>query len=267
MGRAAAEGRWPTADGCRPETVAMTSQEWPLPIKPAFRREFVDFERGIRMGRLEPNERITQIVKARLAAKHAQPFLIDKWGRGRYWQWICWLPRANRDSKPVSGGYNFGCAKFFISLDRDDRTLVSGLQVERAEVRRGRGRADEVCLQDDWDWHRLAAGLRKGTPLAAELERLVAREGFTVHVGGTSDAQRTLRGKRWGGAAAVGRACRAVPHDHWGWFQAYYAIAEEELGAMSGADVIEAVLAIFDEVTPAMNLVMDRPFLREGMVR
>ena len=241
----------------------MTSRELPLPLKPAFKREFLDFEHGIRMGRLEPNERITQIVKARLVARHGQEFVIDKWGRGRYWQWLCWLPRANRDSKPRSSGYNFSCAKFFVSLDRDDRTLDSGLQVERALVRRGRGAADEVYLEDDWDWHRLVAGLRKGTPLAAELERLVGREGFTAHVGGTSDEARTFRGRRWGGVAAVGRTCRAVPDDHWGWFQAYYAIPEKELGAMSGADVIESVLAIFDEVTAAMNLVMDRPFLKE----
>jgi len=65
-----------------------------LPIRLAFRREFLDFERGIRMGGLEPNERITQIVKAALVSKYRQPFIIDKWGRGRFWRWICWLPRA-----------------------------------------------------------------------------------------------------------------------------------------------------------------------------
>ena len=79
----------------------------PLPVRPAFRREFLDFERGIRMGGLEPHERITQIVKARLVEKHGRDLVIDKWGRGRYWQWICWIVRENRDSKPASGGLSF----------------------------------------------------------------------------------------------------------------------------------------------------------------
>ena len=76
----------------------------PLPVRPAFKREFLDFERGIRMGGLEPHERITQIVKARLVEKHGRDLVIDKWGRGRFWQWICWIVRENRDSKPISGG-------------------------------------------------------------------------------------------------------------------------------------------------------------------
>jgi len=110
-----------------------------LPVRPAFKREFINPERGIRMGRLEPNERITQIVKAHLVARHNQPFVIDKWGRGRWWRWICWLPRANRDAKPISSGYNFSCAKFFLSVDAGDRCLQAGLQIERASVHPGRG--------------------------------------------------------------------------------------------------------------------------------
>ena len=34
--------------------------------------------------------------------------VTDRWGRGVYWQWICWLPRANRQAKPVSHDVNFG---------------------------------------------------------------------------------------------------------------------------------------------------------------
>ena len=56
------------------------------------------------MGGLAPNERITQIIKMYLKDRHDQPFLIDKWGRGVYWRWISWLPRANRDAKPLSSG-------------------------------------------------------------------------------------------------------------------------------------------------------------------
>ena len=91
----------PTIRGRAPEVGVSPEQgpnrvakEIPLGVRPAFKREFLDFERGIRMGGLEPNERITQIVKAHLVARHGQPFIIDKWGRGRFWRWICWLPRA-----------------------------------------------------------------------------------------------------------------------------------------------------------------------------
>jgi len=236
-------------------------RELPLPVRPAFRREFLDFERGIRMGGLEPNERITQIVKAALVSKYRQPFLIDKWGRGRFWRWICWLPRANRDAKPRSSAYNFSCAKFFLSLFPDEKELVAGLQVERAALRRGRGRADEVYLEDDWDWHHLLAGLRKGMPLEAELARLVGREGFTATAGPFSDMT-TFRGRRWGGAAAVRRACGRIPPAEWGGFQLYYPMREKEVRAMSGAEIVAAVLAIFDEVAPTMNLVMQEPYLR-----
>ena len=232
----------------------------PMNLTVAFRREFLDFERGIRMGGLEPNERITQIVKAHLVARHGQPFIIDKWGRGRFWRWICWLPRANRDSKPRSSGYNFSCAKFFLSLFPGEGELAAGLQIERAAVRRGRGRADEVYLEDDWDWHRVLAGLRKGMPLEVELKRLVGREGFVATAGPFSDMT-TFRGRRWGGVAAVRRACGRIPAVEWGGFQLYYPMREKEVRAMSGAEIVAAVLAIFGEIVPSMNLVMQDPCL------
>jgi len=235
----------------------------PLPVRPAFRREFLDFERGIRMGNLEPNERITQIIKHDLVGRHGRDFIIDKWGRGRFWQWICWVVRADRDAKPISSGYNFSCAKFYISLERDERHLAAGLQIERAALRTGRkrGAADEVYAEKDWDFYRLVKGLRKGTPLEKELRRLVTVEGFAAGIGGTFEGYKAFRGKRWGGVEAVRRAAAAVPDDAWGWFQLYYPIPEKELNAMDGSEIVATILAIFDEVTPTMNLVMAEPFL------
>jgi len=233
----------------------------PLPVRPAFKREFLDFERGIRMGNLEPHERITQIIKYHLMERHRQDFIIDKWGRGVYCQWICWVVRADREAKPISSGYNFSCAKFFISLDREDRSLQAGMQIERAYLRRGRGPVDEVYAEEDWDFYRLLKGLRKGSPLEKELRRLVEVEGFTAHVGGTASKEHAFRGRKWGGAAAIRRACEAVPDDAWGWFQLYYAIPEKELKEMDGSEIVAAILAIFNEVTPAMNRVMAGPFL------
>jgi hypothetical protein len=233
----------------------------PLPVRPAFKREFLDFENGIRMGGLEPQERITQIVKARLMEKYGQDLVIDKWGRGRFWQWICWIVRANRDSKPISGGLSFASAKFFISLERDDRTLDAGVQIERGRLRTGRGKPGEVYAAEDWDFYHLVKSLRKGTPLAEELDRLVRVEGFTVNVGGTWEASHTFRGKKWPGVAAVRRACEKVPPEAWGWFQACYPTPEKELVKMDGGEIVATILAIFDELAPLMNLVMDQPYL------
>ena len=65
-----------------------------------FRPEYLDFQRGIRVGHLEPHQRITQILKHTLQDRYQEDFVIDRWGRGVYWQWICFLPKANRIAKP-----------------------------------------------------------------------------------------------------------------------------------------------------------------------
>ena len=106
-----------------------------VPTGEAFRVAWIDFDHGIRVGNLEPHERITQILKFGLEQRYGTPFVTDRWGRGVFWQWICWLPRANREAKPVSSRVNFGCAKFFISADREASIFQSGLQIERGSVR------------------------------------------------------------------------------------------------------------------------------------
>src|ERR1017187_10710498 len=63
-----------------------------LPTGEAFRSEWIDFQRGIRVGNIEPHERITQILKFYLEQRYRTSFVTDRWGRGVYWQWICWLP-------------------------------------------------------------------------------------------------------------------------------------------------------------------------------
>jgi len=57
-----------------------------MPTGEAFRPEWIDFEHGIRVGNLEPHERITQILKFQLESRHRTPFVTDRWGRGVYWQ-------------------------------------------------------------------------------------------------------------------------------------------------------------------------------------
>jgi len=57
-----------------------------LPTGAAFRTEWIDFEKGIRVGNLEPHERITRILKFRLEEEYGTGFVTDRWGRGVYWQ-------------------------------------------------------------------------------------------------------------------------------------------------------------------------------------
>lgn len=43
---------------------------------------------------------------------------------------------------------------------------------------------------------------------------------------------------------------------YFGGYQLYYAMTEPEVRKTTGLDLFEAVIAVFDEVTPAMNLCM-----------
>ncbi len=99
------------------------------PVAIGFRPEFLDFRRGIRVGNLEENERITRILKLALESRYEQPFVTERWGRGVYWQWIGYLPRANRAAKPISGNVSFGCSKFFLMVDTDEQLFKCGMQV------------------------------------------------------------------------------------------------------------------------------------------
>src|ERR1035438_8973859 len=52
-----------------------------LGVAVGFRSEFLDFERGIHVGNLQDNERITRILKLALEARYGQPFVTERWGR------------------------------------------------------------------------------------------------------------------------------------------------------------------------------------------
>ena len=138
----------------------------------AFRPEYLDFRRGIRVGNLEDNERITRILKLALESRYAQPFVTERWGRGVYWQWIGYLPRANREAMPLSSRVSFGCSKFFLSVDTEEKLFKCGMQVERGYMKAPRDYR-ECQLQSDWDWHRLLRSLQPRSPMERELKRLV----------------------------------------------------------------------------------------------
>jgi len=219
-----------------------------------FRPEFLDFQRGIHVGNLEENERITRILKLALEARYGQPFVTERWGRGVYWQWISWLPRANRAAKPLSSHVSFGCAKYFISLHREEELFKCGLQLERGYLKGPRGYRD-WALRPDWDWNRLMAALKPRGPLEQELKRLL-REGFSLHAGTWDEESHSFSRRDFPGALRLRRLLEAAPKSQWAGFQLYYGMRESEVRAATGLDLVESMLAVFREVTPSMNLTM-----------
>lgn len=220
-----------------------------------FRPEYLDFARGIRVGNLEPHERITRILKAGLEARYGQEFVTERWGRGVFWQWIGFLNRANRSAKPKSSHVSFGCSKFFLTVDTDDRRFKCGMQVERGYVRAPREIRD-CRLASDWDWQRLVRALTPRSPLMRELKRLVDDE-FQVQAGSWSEPHTFNQEKALPGAARLRRMLDAAPPDEWCGFQVFFALDEDDVHAMNGRDLVETMFAIFDEVRPAMNECMD----------
>ena len=230
----------------------------PIPARlSGFRPEYLDFRRGIRVGNLEENERITRIIKRALEQRYRQPFLTEKWGRGVYWRWIAWLPLANRKAKPLSSHISFGCAKFFISLDPEERVFQCGMQVERGYIRPPAGR--QACrLQPDWDWHRLLAALKPRGRLEQQLRRLL-KEGFRIFAGSWEAYAGDYGAQDFPGAVILRRQLENAPKSHWAGFQLYYPMSENEVSQATGQDLVESMLAVFEETLPVMNRVMQVP--------
>lgn len=221
----------------------------------AFRPEFLDFDRGIRVGNLEDDERITRLLKCGLEHRFQQPFVTERWGRGVYWQWIGFLPRANRTAKPISSHVSFGCAKYFIGIDRGEKLFKCGLQVERGYLLAPK-QYPQWELRSDWDWNRLVGALRPGGPMLDELERLALREGFLIHVGNREEDPANFSRSNPPRTAGFRKVLTSAAGDRWAGLQVYYAMRKREVEQSTGLDLIESMLAIFAEVTPAMNLCM-----------
>jgi len=221
----------------------------------AFRPDYLDFRRGIHVGNLEDNERITRILKLALESGYAQPFVTERWGRGVYWQWIGYLPRANREAMPLSSHVSFGCSKFFISVDTEEKLFKCGMQVERGYVKAPR-EYPECRLQPDWDWRRLLRSLQPRGPMERELKRLVLREGFVLHGGSWETEPITFSRDNFPSMRKLRGLLAAAPAAHWAGFQLYYPMSEGEVRASTGVDLVESMLAVFREVTPTMNLCM-----------
>jgi len=227
------------------------------PTGEAFDAACIDFENGIRVGNLEPHERITRILKHHLETVHGVPFVTDRWGRGVFWQWICWVPRPNRDAKPVSSGANWGSAKFSITVDREAKVFEPGMTVERGyaagpESRKAWG------LKDDWDWHRMLRHCTTGGALDGELHRLLAAEGFAVSVTGSAGTTR-FDARTFTSALQVRNAAKKCPAREWAGVSVYYPMQEAEVRACSGYELVKAVEGVFAQLVPAMNLCLQVP--------
>ncbi len=220
-----------------------------------FRPEFLDFKRGIHVGNLEDNERITRLLKLELEYRYKQEFVTERWGRGVYWIWIGYLPRANRAAMPISSAVSFGCSKFFIMVDTEERVFKCGLQIERGYIKAPK--ESRYCeLRSDWDWNRLMGALRAGSAMEREVKRLVGREGFVLHAGGWGEGARDYTRANLPGVVEIRRMLSKAPADGWAGFQLYYPMKKKEVLGSTGVDLFESMLAIFNEVARAMNLCM-----------
>ena len=220
----------------------------------AFRPEYLDFEKGIRVGNLNENERITRILKLALEARYEKSFVTERYGRGVFWQWLGFLVRANRSAKPISSKVSFGCSKFYLTVDTDAQLFKCGFSVERGMIKPP-AEYPKIGLKKDWDWHRLLAALKPSSAMAKELKRLVSREGFVIEAGGWDDRE-PLGKSNFPSMAKLKRNLTQAPPEDWAGFQVYYPMSEKEVRRTSGVDLIESMMAIYEEVTPAMNLCM-----------
>ncbi|HTP87811.1 MAG TPA: hypothetical protein VMJ34_12725 [Bryobacteraceae bacterium] len=226
-----------------------------LDVPCAFRPEYLDFQRGIHVGNLTEHERITRILKLALEARYRQPFVTERWGRGVYWRWIGFLARANRAAKPLSSAVSFGCAKFFLMVDTDDRAVKFGMQIERGIEKPTRDQR-QFALKSDWDWHRLLAALKARGALAKELERLVRREDFQLYAGCWGAESATFTKADYPGPSRLRAILASASKNHWAGFQVFYRMEEPDVKTATGLDLVEAMLAAYQELVPAMNQCM-----------
>lgn len=217
-----------------------------------FQPEYLDFEKGIHVGNLNENQRITRILKLALEARFQEGFVTERFGRGVFWQWIGFLPRSNRAAKPISSKVSFGCSKFFLTID--EQLFKCGFSVERGMIQPPPD-MPKIQTQPDFDWHRLLKSLKPGGAMDRELKRLVNREGFKVDAGNWENREVLCKNK-FPGMAKLKKALEKAPPAEWAGFQVYYPMTEDEVRNSSGVDLIESMMAIFEEVVPAMNLCM-----------
>jgi hypothetical protein len=84
----------------------------------------------------------------------------------------------------------------------------------------------------------------------------VTREGFRIRAGSWEDDPVYLSKTNYAGASEIVRVLRKAPADDWAGFQLFYAMDENDVRSSTGVDLVESMMAVFEEVTPVMNLCM-----------
>ncbi len=112
----------------------------------------------------------------------------------------------------------------------------------------------------------MVAGLSPHAALYHELKRLVDREQFEVRLGSWADPQAFghtgapgLQGRGLPSATRLRELVARAPAREWCGAQVYVPFGEDEVRAMAGLELVEVMMAVFEEVRPAMNLCMQVP--------
>ena len=89
-----------------------------------------------------------------------------------------------------------------------------------------------------------------------ELKRLVLREGFRIHAGTWELGAHDFSKANFPGVLKLRRVLDSARKNRWAGFQIYYPWNETAVASATGIDLVESMLAVFREVTPAMNICM-----------
>jgi len=92
-----------------------------------------------------------------------------------------------------------------------------------------------------------------------ELKRLVLREGFWVQAGGWHSDLFRYSKSTLPSVTRLRAGLEQAPGNAWAGFLLYFPMDEDTVRGTSGTDLVEAMLAIYEEVTPAMRLCTQTP--------
>jgi hypothetical protein len=224
---------------------------------PGFKSEWIDFKNGIRIGHLEPEQRITQILKAELLRLYQEDFLVDHWGRGVYWAYIWFCPRKNLKIKNFKGKGQFPSAKYFIGLDSDRQKFVTGFYVESGYSVHEEPRFQR---QPDWDWNRFIEKLKSDSDFEKELRLLIQKEGFELAIGFEEDLC-IFSGSNYSGPEPIIQEIEKRLRDNWVVVQIYFPFTEKDIKAMDGSEIVQAVLGTWQETSGMMNMFLQIPLI------
>jgi hypothetical protein len=220
-----------------------------------FNTQWIDFKKGIRVGHLEEDQRITQILKKRLLKLFNEDFLIDHWGRGLFWSYIWFCPRKNLKAKNFKGPGQFPSAKYFIGVDSNRRLFVAGFYVES-----GYNESEEPRYQrnSDWDWNRFVVKLKKDSVFQKEVQRLMFEEDFELAIG-FEENLKIFDKQNFKDLEPVCDEINKRLNEDWVVVQIYYPLSEKELKSMNGAELIQAIMGIWSESAGLMNACLRVP--------